>query len=92
MRMWLRGGAGVCVCRADELLDDLHMYDPAAAAWTDLSAALNGTPPSPRYGHGFAAAGGKLYVHGGAGQLEAGERPRPLPDPALSARRRRRGR
>jgi hypothetical protein len=45
---------------------DLHVYDPAARAWTDLSAALSGTPPSPRSGHGFTSAGGKLYVHGGA--------------------------
>jgi hypothetical protein len=46
---------------------DLHVYDPAAGAWTDLSAALSGTPPSPRYIHGFTSAGGKLYVHGGVG-------------------------
>jgi hypothetical protein len=45
--------------------NDLHVYDPAAGAWTDLSAALSGTPPSPREGHGFTSAGGKLYVHGG---------------------------
>ena len=41
------------------------MYDPAAMAWTDLSAASSGTPPSARSGGGFASAGGKLYVHGG---------------------------
>jgi hypothetical protein len=46
-------------------LSDLHVYDPAAEAWTDISAALSGTPPSPRRGHGFTSAGGKLYVHGG---------------------------
>ena len=46
-------------------LGDLHVYDPVAMAWTDLSAAASGTPPSPRAGHGFTAAGGKLYVHGG---------------------------
>ena len=43
------------------------MYDPAAGAWTDLSAALSGTPPSSRGYHGFTSAGGKLYVHGGYG-------------------------
>ena len=48
-------------------LGDLHVYDPVAMAWTDLSAAASGTPPSPRYGHGFTAAGDKLYVHGGVG-------------------------
>jgi hypothetical protein len=41
------------------------VYDPAAGAWTDLSAALSGTPPSPRFFHGLTSAGGKLYVHGG---------------------------
>ena len=47
------------------------MYDPAAMAWTDLSAAMLGTPPSARQGHGFTSAGGKLYVHGG--DSESGE-------------------
>jgi hypothetical protein len=46
-------------------LNDLHVYDPAAGAWTDLSAALGGTLPSPRGGHGFTSAGGKPYVLGG---------------------------
>jgi hypothetical protein len=48
------------------------VYDPAARAWTDLSAALSGTPPSPRTYHGFTSAGGKLYMHGGYG--DSGER------------------
>ena len=47
------------------MLGDLHVYDPVAMAWTDLSAAASGTLPSPRAGHGFTAAGGKLYLHGG---------------------------
>ena len=51
-------------CAGDDL-NDLHVYDPAAGAWTDLSAALSGAPPSPRDGHGCTSAGGKLYVHGG---------------------------
>ena len=51
--------------RAGQRLQDLHVYDPAAMAWTDLSAASSGTPPSARSGGGFASAGGKLYVHGG---------------------------
>ena len=34
-------------------------------AWTNLSATASGAPPSPRDSHGFASAGGKLYVHGG---------------------------
>ena len=48
-------------------LQDLLVYDPAAMAWTDLSASASGTPPSSRQSHGFTSAGGKLYVHGGLG-------------------------
>jgi hypothetical protein len=47
--------------------NDLHAYDPTSMAWTDLSAAVSGAPPAPRYGHGFAAAGGLLYSFGGRG-------------------------
>ena len=50
-------------CAGD--LNDLHEFDPASGAWTDLSAALSGTPPVSRDSHGFTSAGGKLYVHGG---------------------------
>jgi hypothetical protein len=46
-------------------LNDLHMYDPIAKSWTDLSVPLSGTPASLRDSHGFTSAGGKLYVHGG---------------------------
>ena len=46
-------------------LGDLHAFDLGTGAWADLSAAASGTPPSPRAFHGFASAGGKLYVHGG---------------------------
>ena len=53
-------------------LKDLYVYDPAAQSWTDLSNAAAGAPPSPRVGLGFAAAGGRLYVHAGYG--EGGER------------------
>jgi hypothetical protein len=48
---------------------DLHVYESSARAWTDLSAAASGTPPSARYSHGFTSAGGKLYVHGGQERL-----------------------
>jgi hypothetical protein len=49
-----------------EGLNDLHVYDPVAMAWIDLSIGLSSTSPSPRRDHGFASAGGKLYVYGGA--------------------------
>jgi N-acetylneuraminic acid mutarotase len=45
-------------------LNDLHVYDPVAGAWTDLSA-VSGSPPSLRWSHGFTAAGKALYVFGG---------------------------
>ena len=48
-------------------LGDLHMFDPASMAWTDLTFNVSGIAPSRRYGHGFTAAGGWLYVHGGFG-------------------------
>jgi hypothetical protein len=41
------------------------MYNPATMTWFDLSGNALGTPPTPRYGHGFTSARGKLYVHGG---------------------------
>ncbi len=48
-------------------LADLRSFDPAAMVWTLLSpGAGSGSPPSARAQHGFASAGGKLYVHGGA--------------------------
>ena len=52
--------------RAGQRLQDLHVYDPAAMAWTELSAASSGTPPSARAFHGFASTVGKLYIHGGS--------------------------
>ena len=49
------------------LLGDLHVYDPVAGNWTDLSAAASAIQPSQRCLHGVTAAVGKLYVHGGFG-------------------------
>ena len=54
---------------ADVVLGDLHVYDPAAMAWTDLSAAASGTPPSARENQGFASTGGRIYVYGGKGEI-----------------------
>ena len=47
-------------------LGDLHSFDPVAVAWTDLSDAASGVPPTARNEHGFTSTGGKLYVHGGS--------------------------
>ncbi len=48
-------------------LDDLHSFDLVNMVWTVLSAKGSAHRPSARYGHGFASAGDKLYVHGGVG-------------------------
>ncbi len=47
------------------VLNDLHVYDFVANSWTDLSSSAAGIPPTARAFHGFASAGGKLYVYGG---------------------------
>jgi hypothetical protein len=50
---------------AGNLLTDLHVYNPPAGAWIDLSSGLKGSPPSPRSGLSSTSAGGKLYIFGG---------------------------
>jgi hypothetical protein len=60
------------LCIGDIVFQDLHAYDPATMAWTDLSAPTIGTPPIARCYHGFTSVEGKLYVHGG---YKYGERP-----------------
>jgi hypothetical protein len=52
---------------SDMRLDDLFAIDLIDSAWIDLSTPRSGTPPVSRNSHGFAGAGGKLYVHGGIG-------------------------
>ena len=59
----------------DDVLGDLHSFDPVAMAWTDLSASVNGTAPTARFRHGFTSAEGKLYVHGGQGAWDGSEYP-----------------
>ena len=46
-------------------LNDMHVYDPGDRSWTALSAAVSGTPPSPRSNLCFTSLGGLLYVQGG---------------------------
>ena len=45
------------------MVSDLHVYDPTASAWTDLSFAAGA--PQPRDAHGFVAIRHRLFVHGG---------------------------
>jgi hypothetical protein len=50
----------------------LFEFDPSTMAWTDLTAVAGGSPPAGRGFHGFAAAGGRLYVHAGWGGYDYG--------------------
>ncbi len=58
---------------AEGLFDDLHSFDPATMVWTPLfankSTAKDSGWPAARAWHGFASAGGMLYVHGGYSKL-----------------------
>ena len=47
-------------------LNDLHLFDPANSAWTDLSSNTQGPVPAARRSMGFVSDGaGKLYVFAG---------------------------
>ncbi len=49
--------------------NELFVFEPEALTWKDIGgfgSTANYTGPLPRFGHGFASAGGKLYVMGGA--------------------------
>lgn len=51
-------------------LYEFFKFDPAAIAWSDITAAIKirGAAPTPRFAHGFAEAGGRIYMHGGSTQ------------------------
>jgi N-acetylneuraminic acid mutarotase len=59
-KLYVHGGSV-----SGSVANDLHVFDPATKAWTDLSNAVTGTQPKARNCHGFTPAGGKLYLHGG---------------------------
>lgn len=42
--------------------------------WSELSGALVGPAPTARDSHGFAEAGGRLFVHGGEGDVAGAKR------------------
>ncbi len=52
---------------------DFFSFDTERVAWTDITNLLSGPRIPGRSGHGFAAAGGMIYVYGGSG--EVGEAP-----------------
>ena len=53
-------------------MNDLHVYNPTARSWIELTSKTSGTLPMPRWRHGFTAADGKLFVHGGFGLDSSG--------------------
>ncbi len=58
---------GYCTdCHGDNL--KLLEYEPDTSSWTviELSTAAGSVETPPRFGHGFAAAAGRLYVLGGS--------------------------
>ena len=48
----------------------LYHLDPAAAVWSLVAPSGPGPAPWPRVWHGFAAAGGRLYVSAGSGEAD----------------------
>ena len=46
-------------------LNDLYVYNTKSRRWTDTTNLVQGQPPSPRFGLGFAAVGERLFVFGG---------------------------
>ena len=52
-------------------LNDLHIYNSRSRTWADVTKHVDGTKPSPRYGHAFIAASEKLFVFGGRSSLGA---------------------
>ncbi len=57
--------------KSADLLSSLFVFDPATWLGSD-PLAVQGTPPSPRQGHGFASVGYTLFVHGGGGVCNSG--------------------
>jgi hypothetical protein len=58
--------------KGSEYLNDMHVYHPESRTWVDVTSHLQGSVPSPRYGHAFISALNKLYLFGGrssAGKL-----------------------
>ncbi|KAL4430939.1 hypothetical protein ABPG75_006195 [Micractinium tetrahymenae] len=53
-------------------LSDLHRFDTAASAWSEVALAPGSPAPPARSYHAMAAAGGKLYLFGGCGAGSAG--------------------
>ena len=67
-RLYVFGGrAGTAI--DEQLMSDLHCWDPATAAWSPV-VARGGPPPCPRSFHSMVAppGGSCFYVFGGCPQ------------------------
>ena len=67
-RLYVFGGrAGTAI--DEQLMSDLHCWDPATAAWSPV-VARGGAPPCPRSFHSMVAppGGSCFYVFGGCPQ------------------------
>ena len=47
-------------------MNSLHVFDPAALVWTDLSANQTGAIPEPRDSMGATVVEGHLLIFGGS--------------------------
>ena len=83
-RLWCFGGWTDLVTPYGSVLADLYQYDPARAAWVDMTSLVRGAAPQARAGHALITAAGKLYSFGGYTNW-------PGPTARLSARREREG-
>ena len=68
-RLWIFGGWTDELPPYGGVLNDLHVFDPAAGAagaWLNLSVSgAVGAPPQARAGHSLVAVGGLIYSFGG---------------------------
>ena len=56
--------------RATAALNDMFSFDVVSSSWTNITASLSLSAPSPRKFHGFAALSNVLYLFGGFDVLE----------------------
>jgi hypothetical protein len=52
---------------ADGLMNDFQVFNTGTKTWSDLSKSVNGSIPSPRYGHGFTLYTTRTFMFGGLG-------------------------
>ena len=90
-RLWLFGGRADVPLPYGEVLNDLHVFDPAAGAagaWLKpIDSGAGGPPPQARAGHTLATVGGLIYSFGGYTDWPGKTAPSPrLPRPSCACR------